>query len=84
MNNHTVKQLKAIAKERGIRGYYQLTKADMIHAIDVTRLEEQRSNIFDEPIPNDLTSVYNQHLEDHQMQRQNLSKIKKNSLIRIC
>ena len=28
MENHTVVQLKAIAKERGIRGYYKLRKAD--------------------------------------------------------
>ena len=28
MENHTVVQLKAIAKERGIRGYYKLRKAE--------------------------------------------------------
>ena len=28
MNNNTVKQLKVIAKERGIKGYYKLRKAD--------------------------------------------------------
>ena len=30
MENHTVVQLKAIAKERGIRGYYKLIKAELI------------------------------------------------------
>ena len=57
MENHTVVQLKAIAKERGIRGYYKLRKAELIHALEATRLVEQKSNIFYESIPNDLTSV---------------------------
>ena len=57
MKNHTVVQLKAIAKERGIRGYYKLRKAELIHALEATRLVEQKSNIFDEPIPNDPTPV---------------------------
>ena len=55
MENHTVVQLKAIAKERGIRGYYKLSKADLIHALEATKLVEQKSNIFDEPISNDPT-----------------------------
>ena len=41
MNNHTVVQMKAIAKERGIRGYYKLRKAELIHALEVTRLVER-------------------------------------------
>ena len=53
MKNHTVVQLKAIAKERGIRGYYKLRKAELIRVWEATRLVEQKSNIFDEPIPND-------------------------------
>ena len=57
MENHTVVQLNAIAKERGIRGYYKLRKAELIHALEATRLVEQKSNIFDEPIPNDPTPV---------------------------
>ena len=57
MENHTVVQLKAIATERGIRGYYKLRKAELIHALEATRLVEQKSNIFDEPIPNDPTPV---------------------------
>ena len=57
MENHTVVQLKAIAKERGIRGYYNLRKAELIHALEATKLVEQKSNIFDEPIPNDPTPV---------------------------
>ena len=36
MNNNTVKQLKAIAKERGIKGYYKLRKAELINALEAT------------------------------------------------
>ena len=57
MENRAVVQLKAIAKERGIRGYYKLRKAELIHALEATKIVEQKSNIFDEPIPNDPTPV---------------------------
>ena len=57
MENHTVMQLKAIAKERGVRGNYNLRKVELIHALEAERLVEQKSNIFDEPIPNDPTPV---------------------------
>ena len=57
MENHTVMQLKAIVKERGVRGYYKLRKVELIHALEAARLVEQNSNIFDEPIPNDPTPV---------------------------
>ena len=57
MKNKTVKQLKSIAKERGIRGYYKLRKAELINALEAPRLVEQKSNIFDEQIPNDPTPV---------------------------
>ena len=57
MNNHIVVQLKAIAKERGIRGYYKLRKAELIHDLEAARLVVETSNIFDEWIPNDPTPV---------------------------
>ena len=49
--------MKAIAKERGIRGYYKLRKAELLHTLEATRLVEQISSIFDESIPNDPTPV---------------------------
>ena len=48
MENHKIVQLKAIAKERGIKGYYKLRKAELIHALEATRSVEQKINIFDE------------------------------------
>ena len=57
MENHTVAQLKASAKQRGIRGYYKLRKAELTRVVEATRLVEQKCNIFDGPIPNDPTSV---------------------------
>ena len=57
MDNHTVVQLKVFAKERGMRGYYKLRKAELIHALETARLVEQTSNIFDESITNDPTPV---------------------------
>ena len=57
MENHTVMQLKAIAKERDVRDYYKLRKVEFILALEAARLVEQKSNIFDEPIPNDPTPV---------------------------
>ena len=57
MENHTVVQLKAVAKQRGVRGYYELRKVELIHALDAARSVEQKSNIFDESIPNYPTPV---------------------------
>ena len=57
MENHTIVQLKAIGKERVFKGYYKLRKAELIHALEATRLVEQKSNIFDEQIPNDPTPI---------------------------
>ena len=70
MENHTVVQLKAIAKERGIRGYYKLRKAELIHALEATKLVEQKSNIFDEPSTKPIPlRFYNQHFGGHQILR---------------
>ena len=57
MKNHTIVQLKSIEKERGIKGYYKLRKAELIPAFEPTRLIEQNSNIFDEQIPNYPTPI---------------------------
>ena len=34
MNNQTIRELRAIAKERGLRGYYKLRKAELISLLD--------------------------------------------------
>ena len=52
MENHIVAQLKTIATERGIKGYYKLRKVELIHALEAARLVEHKSNIFDELIAN--------------------------------
>ena len=84
MENHTIVQLKAIAKERGIKGYYKLRKAELINSLEATRLVEQKNSIFHEPIPNDPTPVYNQYLGGNQMSQRKLSKIQKISLLSVC
>ena len=75
MNYHTVVQLKAIAKERDIRGYYKLRKGDLIHALEAARLVEQKRNIFDESIPNGPTPVLQPTPWGHQISGRKLSKI---------
>ena len=57
MDNYTVVQLKAIPKERGVRGYYRLWKAELIHVFEAARLAEQKSNIFRNFIQNDPPPV---------------------------
>ena len=42
MENHTVVQLKAIAKERGKRGYYKLRKSELMHVLEATGLVEKK------------------------------------------
>ena len=73
MNNITVIELKAIAKQRGIEGYYKLRKAELIHKLDaqvneqvlIPGLEIPRNGtrsvntreILDHPILDNITSV---------------------------
>ena len=57
MENHTIVQLIALAKERGIKGYYKLRKAELIHGLEAIRLVEQKRNVFDEQISNDPTPI---------------------------
>jgi hypothetical protein len=46
---NTVKQLRIIAKERGVKGYWSMRKADLIAKIKST--EVSKTNILDAPVP---------------------------------
>jgi len=34
MNNHSIRELRIIAKERGLRGYYKLKKAELVDLLE--------------------------------------------------
>ena len=85
MKNHTIVQLKAITKGLCIKGYYKLRKAALIHALEATRLIEQKCNIFDEQIPNDPTPILlPTPCRPSNFAAKSKQKDKKNSLLRVC
>ena len=51
MENLKVKELKTLAKERGIKGYYRMRKAELIEALTPVGDPPQLQNIMDQPIP---------------------------------
>ena len=61
MENHTIVQLKAISKERGIKGYYKIRKAELIHALEATRLVEQKVIYLMSRFQMTPLLFYNQH-----------------------
>ena len=42
MNNQTIRELRAIAKERGLRGYYKLRKAELVASLNETPIRPPR------------------------------------------
>ena len=46
-----VKKLKSLAKERRIKGYYKLRKAELIEILDIQPPTEAPTAIMDEPVP---------------------------------
>ena len=75
MENHAVMQLKAIAKERGVRDYYKLRKVELIHALEAARLVEQKVTYLMSRFRMIPLQFYNQHLGGHQVSQRKINKI---------
>ena len=67
MDNYKVVQLKAIAKERDIKGYYKLRKSELIHALEAARLVEQKVTYLMSRFQMIQLQFYNQRFGDHQI-----------------
>ena len=77
--------MKAIAKERGIKGYYKLRKAVLMNALEATILVKQKSSIFHEPISNDPTHVIQSTpWRSSSVVTKDKQNTKKISLLRVC
>ena len=59
MNNITVIELKAIAKQNGIEGYYKLRKAELIHKLEVLPKVNKQVLIPELEIPRNTTRSVN-------------------------
>ena len=71
--NMKVKELKAIAKERGIKGYYRLRKAELIEILDIQLpptnapaeiMEEPAPEIMEEPAPEIMEEPVREIMEE--------------------
>ena len=59
MNKITVIELKAIAKQRGIEGYYKLRKAELIHKLEALPEVNEQVLIPEMEIPTNATRSVN-------------------------
>ena len=59
MNNNTVIELKALAKQRGIKGYYKLRKAELIHKLKAHPDVNEQVLIPELKIPRNATRSVN-------------------------
>ena len=75
IDNITVVKLKTLAKQRGIKGYYKLRKAELIHALEAVRLIEQKVTYLMSRFRMIPLQFYNQHLGSHQISRPKINKI---------
>ena len=77
MKNITVIELKALAKERGTRGYYKLRKAELIHKLEAHPDVSEQVVIPELEIPRNATrSVNTSSILDQQILHDNTPVLK--------
>jgi len=55
---YTVKELRQIAKDRGLKGYSKLRKQEILHLVFPTNLQTSlQTSLLDEPVPDIKTPI---------------------------